>query len=449
MLWFKKSKMEEIQQKDGMEESGNIEMRDVEDHDNAGENTDETDKNAEKEFWDDFLMEALFAPDHMTFEKAMTIPAFSACVDLIANTISSIPFRLYKREENSITEVKDDNRTVLLNKDTKDTLDAVQFKRAIIRDYFKSGGYAYINRNGLQVESIHYVDSRDISFRYSTDPIFKDYSIQVQGVPYEPYHFLKILRATKNGYDAKSIVKENEEILNVAFFTMMFEKNLVKTGGNKKGVVLSEKPLTRDAMDSVKAAWKKLYCNNAEHAVVLNKGLSFKELANSSVEMQLNENKQSNADEICKIFNMPPAMINGNAKEEDKVLFIQYCIIPILDVFECALNRDLLLESEKESYFFAADVTELTKGDLKTRYEAYAVACNSGFIQLDEVRFKENLPPLGLEYVKLGLQDVLFDTNTKQFFVPNMGLTGAFGQTPAKGGESEDENRDQERQGDN
>ena len=352
-----------------------------------------------------------------------------------------------KREADSVVEIKDDNRTVLLNQDTGDTLDAIQFKRAMVRDYFGAGGYAYINRNGLKVESIHYVENRNVSFQYSTDPIFKSYAVQVQGVTYEPYQFLKLLRNSGNGYESKSIVKENEEILNVAFYTLLLEKNLVKTGGNKKGYVLSKKKLSDEAMDALKAAWRRLYSTSSEKVVVLNEGLDFKESSNSSVEMQLNENKISNADEICKIFNMPPAMINGSAKEEDKVDFIQYCIIPVLNVFECALNRDMLLESEKGSFYFAADISELTKGDLKTGYEAYAVACNSGFIQIDEVRFKENLPALGLEYVKLGLQDVLFDTKTKQSYVPNMGTTGGFGQKAMEGGESEDEDRDKERQG--
>lgn len=446
MLWFKKNGDAEAENKTEQSEhikeirsAAESEELEKSTEENKGENGEDTEaENSEKEFWDN-LLESSLSDDRMTFDNAMRIPAFSACVDLIANTISMIPFRLYKIEADNIQEVKDDKRTMLLNKDTGDTLDAVQFKRALVRDYFKSGGYAYINRNGLNIESLHYVDNREISFRYSTDPIFKSYDIQVQGASYEPYQFLKLLRSSKNGYESKSIVQENSEILNVAFYSLLFEKNLVKTGGNKKGFVLSKKKLASEAIKKLKSAWKKLYSNSSENVVILNDGLEFKESSNSSVEMQLNENKQTNADEICKIFNMPPAMIKGSAKEEDKVLFIQYCIIPILNVFECALNRDLLLETEKGSYYFAADISELTKGDLKTRYEAYAVACNSGFIQLDEVRFKENLPALGLEYVKLGLQDVLFDTKTKKFFIPNMNMTGGFGETAAKGGESENE----------
>ena len=146
------------------------------------------------------------------------------------------------------------------------------------------------------------------------------------------------------------------------------------------------------------------------------------------MEMQLNENKKTNSDEICKLFNMPPAMINGGATEQDKTNFVQYCLNPILKEFECALNRDLLLESEKGSFYFAADTSELTKGDIEKRFRAYETASKNGFMQIDEIRLRENLPPLGLDFVRLGLQDVLYDPETKQFYMPNMNKTGGLGQ---------------------
>lgn len=387
---------------------------------------------------EELLIAELF-DEAMTFESAMKIPTFSACINLICDTISTIPIKLYRKNGDVIEEVKDDERVSLLNKDTKDALDGVQFKRAIVKDYFGKGGYAYIHRKGTSIESIHYVDNRELAFQYSTDPIFKTYTIQVQGRNYESYQFIKLLRNTKNGYSAIDIVQENKEILSVAYNSLIFEKNLVKTGGNKKGFILAPKKLTEEAIKSIKKAWRKLYRNNTENVVILNDGLQFKESSNTSVEMQLNENKKTNADEICKIFNMPPEMIKGGAKQEDKVNFIQYCIVPVLDAFECALNRDLLLEKEKESFFWAADISELTKGDMKTRYEAYSTAINAGFIQVDEVRFKENMAALGLDYVKLGLQDVLYNTKTKEFFIPNMNQKGGFEKEISKGGETDDE----------
>ena len=387
------------------------------------------------------LIAHLGADDNLDFEMAMKIPAFSSCISKISNTVSVIPIKLYKKiDENKVEEVKDDIRVKLINRDTGDTLDALQFKKALVEDYFGKGGYAYIKKQGNQVESIHYVDNKEISFRFNEDPIFKEYRILVRGKEYEPYHFLKILRNTKNGREGKSIVDENKDVLLGAYYSLKFEKNLVKSGGNKKGFIKSSRKLTDVAIKTLKNAWRKLYSNSSENVVILNDGLDFKESANTSVEMQLNENKKTNSDEICKIFNMPPTMINGGATELDKVDFIQSCINPVLEALEKALDRDLLLEKEKDSYFFKADTSELTKGDIKTRYEAYAIASNAGFMQIDEIRYKENQPALGLDFVKLGLQDVLYFPKTGEIYVPNMNAREEI----KRKGISGDENRNKE-----
>lgn len=384
---------------------------------------------AETDSNEDTLLRASMTDGHVTKDQAMNVPAFASCVNKIAETVSTIPIRLYMLADGKLEEMKEDERPRLLNDDTGDALDGVQFKRALIRDYLTSkGGYAFINRSGNRIRSLHYVKANEISFLFSTDPIFKDYDIMVQGVKYKPFEFLKILRNTEDGWAGKSVVDENGEVLSVAYHSLKYEKGLVKTGGNKKGFIKSPKKLAQPAVDALKKAWRNLYQNNTENVVILNEGLEFQEAGNTSVEMQLNENKRTNSDEICKLFNMPPAMISGEATELDKANFVQYCLNPILKEIECALNRDLLLESEKGSYYFAADTSELTKGDMEKRFRAYEIASKNGFMQIDEIRLKENLPPLGLDFVRLGLQDVLYDPASKEFYTPNMNQTGRLGQ---------------------
>ena len=69
--------------------------------------------------------------------------------------------------------------------------------------------------------------------------------------------------------------------------------------------------------------------------------------------------------------------------------------------------------------FFAFDDTDLTKTDIEKRFAAYKVALDSGFMQLDEVRKKERLPEFGLDFIKLGLQDVLYYPESGQVYTPN------------------------------
>ena len=44
-------------------------------------------------------------------------------------------------------------------------------------------------------------------------------------------------------------------------------------------------------------------------------------------------------------------------------------------------------------------------------------------MQLDEVRRLENLPALNVDFIKLGLQDVLYFPNEEKVYTPNMNAT--------------------------
>lgn len=369
---------------------------------------------------EDVLLRALLGGSSITKKEALNIPSVKSCINFISDTVSMIPIKLYTEKNGKADEVKNDNRVKLLNDDTGDTLDAVQFWRALITDYFLGkGGYAYINKHRNKVVSLHYVDEEQISINKNVDPIFKDYDILVHGRKYYPHEFVKLLRNTKDGAEGVSIIEENNLMLSVAYNSLVFEETLVKKGGNKKGFVKSAKKLTDTAIAALKEAWRKLYSNNSDNVVILNEGLEFQEASNTSVEMQLNENKKSNADEICKIFNIPVNIINGTATSKEYTNAFKMGVMPVLRVIECALNRELLLEKEKGSFYFAFDTKEMLKGDLKERFEAYKVAIDSNFLQIDEVRFMENLPALGLDWIKLGLDSVLYDIKNKTIYTPN------------------------------
>lgn len=103
----------------------------------------------------------------------------------------------------------------------------------------------------------------------------------------------------------------------------------------------------------------------------------------------------------------------------DTASLAKLAAIPLMKVIECALNRDLLLEKEKGSLYWAFDTKELLKGSMKERFDAYKTALDANFMQVDEVRFAEDMEPLGLTWIKLGLQDVLYDPKTNTIYTPN------------------------------
>lgn len=380
----------------------------------------------------ELLLSALLGQTEVTKEMAKNIPSLTGSIEFIANMIAMTPIKLYKEVDGKVEEVKDDNRIKLLNSETGDTLDSAQFWKAIVNDYFLGkGGYAYINKKGNKVISINYVKEECVTVAKNSDNIFKDFDIYVDGKPYKPYDFIKVLRKTKDGATGVSIITEAPLVMSVGYNTLKYENNLVAKGGNKRGFLKSDGKLEKQTIIDLKEAWKNLYSNNEENIVVLNKGIDFTEASSTSVEMQLNENKKSNSSEVYSLINLPEALVKGGANERDFVNGIKTAVMPVMRQIECALNKDLLLEREKGSFYYGFDTKQLTKGDIKGRYEAYKLGLDANFLQIDEVRYEEDKPPLGLDWIKLGLDTVLYNPKTKEVYTPNTNQTTNI----AKGGE--------------
>lgn len=382
----------------------------------------------EPEIASDVLLRALLDLDQngMTREKALQIPTVQACLSLISNTISRLPIQLLRRKRTGDIEViKKDPRVSLLNEDTFDTLTAKQFWRAMIEDYYLGrGGFAYINRHLNQVKSIHYVREDEVSIGFQNfNPIFKEYDILVQGTRYRPFDFLKLLRKTRDGMQSSSIIEESPLVLSVAYAELKFELANAKKGGAKRGFLQSEKNLSRQAIEDLKDGYRRLYGESDENVVVLNNGVKFQESSATAAELQMNENKQSNAEEICKLFGIPASMICGSRvgnsmSDNDMAQFTRACVAVMTDI-ECSLNRDLLLEEEVGKKYFQFDTKELTRGSIAERYAAYKIGLEKNFLQIDEVREKEGMEPLGIEWVAMNLNTVLYNTKTKEIYTPN------------------------------
>ena len=382
---------------------------------------------------DDLLLRALIQGGTVDRNTALSIPVVSACVDLICNTFAMIPFKLYKETEKDgkrATEEVTDGRVAIINEDTTDTLDGFQFKKAICEDYLMGkGGYAYIKKINNDFVGLFYVEDSKISILKNTDSIFKSFDVMVDGKTYKDYEFIKLLRNTKDGASGKGLTEEISQALETASRRLKYEYDLTVTGGSRKGFLKSQKHLDEKALKALKKAWEDYYAGNA-NTVVLNDGIDFQEASNSSQQNEMNEKTRTFADEVREIFHL-----NNNFDD-----FIKNAIMPIATAFATALNREFLLEKEKESYYFAPDTKELLKGSLKERYDAYRIAITTGFKTRNEIRYMEDDDAIeGLDMITLGLGEVLLNASTGEIYTPNtntiakMGVNGTVTENDGKG----------------
>ena len=370
------------------------------------------------------LARAFGLNEAMTFEKAMQLPPISASIDFISSICARVPIKLYREsieeEETRTEEVTDDIRTELLNGNTGDSLNAFQMKKAWVTDFFGEGqGYIFIDKGLGGWRSLRYVEQVNISINVNSDPIFKDADIFIADKKYFYWDFLRLCRDTKDGFKGRSIIDTNGELITLMYKTMRFEKKLMDTGGNKKGFLKSVSKLTDKAMSEIKAAWRDLYSvNDSNNVMVLNNGLDYKDTSATSTELQLNENKLTNNDLLTMIFLLSAKALQG-ASDDDIVSAVKTAVIPIIEQMEQAFNEGLLLESEKSTMYWACDTSALERGDILKRFQAYKLAIEGNFMQADEIRYKEDMPALGLNWIRLGLDDVLYDPKTKTIYTPN------------------------------
>ena len=370
-----------------------------------------------EEVVNDVLLKAMLKGERIDKDKALSLPAVSSAVDRISNTVAMIPIRLYQETidettgKKKVIEVKDDPRINILNVDPGDTLDAFQMKKAWVQDYLlDKGGYLFIEKKKNKFISLRYVDSSYVSVEKNFDPIYKDIKYMVNGKEYETFDFISILRNTKDGGSGRSVISEVSTAIENAYQTLLYELGLVKTGGAKKGFITSQRRLGEKEIQMLKKAWANLYSNKSENAIVLNEGMDFKEGSSTTVELQLNERKKTLQEEIDNIFH--------NKETFDD--FMKEAIMPILTAIKIALNKDFLLEKEKESFYFEFDTREISRGNIKERYEAYKVASETGWISKNEIRYLEDYDSIdGLDVITLNLANVVFDTNTGKYYTPN------------------------------
>lgn len=367
----------------------------------------------------DLLLQSLLRGEEITKEKALSVPAVSSAVDRISSLVAMLPVKLYKKTtgedgKKKIEEVEDDIRLNLLNQDTGDLLDPFQLKKAVVHDYLvDKGAYVFIDKTRNECRSLRYLEPDYVSPQTNYDPIYKDAKYLVNGKEYEVYNFLTILRNTKDGVKGVSAVEEISKSIETAFTTILYELGIVKKGGAKKGFLTATRKLGKDEIKLLKEAWNKYYGgNNEENVIVLNDGIEFKEGASTSVELQINDRKKTLKDDIKEVFHI----------YDDYNNTIKDGVMPIISAIEYALNKNLLLESEKGLFYFAFDTKQIIRGNLKERYEAYKLASDTGWMTKNEIRNAEDYDSIkGLDVVSMNLANVLYDINTQQYYTPNTG----------------------------
>ena len=169
---------------------------------------------------------------------------------------------------------------------------------------------------------------------------------------------------------------------------------------------LLEFPGTVKNPDAIRESWNKGFSGSNSHKIaILEEGMKYTPISISPEQAQFLETRKFQIDEIARIFRVPPHMVGDLEKssfsniEQQSLEFVKYTLEPWIVRWEQSLNRSLLSETEKATFFVKFNVDGLLRGDYQSRMSGYATARQNGWMSANDIRELENLdripPELG------------------------------------------------------
>jgi HK97 family phage portal protein len=342
-------------------------------------------------------------------ENSMACSAYTACIRVISDAVSSLPLHLYERMANGGKRKVTENPLYrLLHTQPNPWQTAQEFRDWMTGLYLHYGAsYAEIRGgdNGPVSElwplhssrmEVERLENGQLRYKYR-EPDTNRYTI------YRQEQIFALRFTTEDGITAIPTYKLFANVLGLA---QALEAHASTYFGNgaRPGIVLeSDNPIPVEAAERLREQWERMHrgSDRAFRTAVLPNGVKAHELSGSNESAQMLESRQFSVIEICRVFRVPPHMIQDLTRstysniEVQGTEFVQHCLLPHLKRWEAAISRDLIEDDER--YFAEHSVSGLLRGDHASRSAYYVSALQNGWMTINEVRELENLNPIGPE----------------------------------------------------
>lgn len=340
----------------------------------------------------------------VTPATAMRVTAVYACIRVLAETIASLPLILYERLEPRGKQRAPAHPLYRLVHDRPNPeMTAVTFRETLMGHVAGWGnGYAEIERDNAGRPIALWPLPPDRTRAERVDGV-KRYVTRVDGrdIPLTADRVLHIPGLGYDGLTGYSPIQQAREAIGLAIAAESFGASFFGNGSRPGGVLEHPKKLDPEAHLRLKDSWSAQHggLTNQQRTAILEEGMTWKSIGVPPEEAQFIETRKFQVAEIARLYRVPLHLIGdlerstNNNIEQQSIEFVVHTIRPWLVRWEQALNRALLSDAESERYFFEFLVDGLLRGDLKSRYDAYAVGRNWGWLSANEIRDFENMNP--------------------------------------------------------
>lgn len=332
------------------------------------------------------------AGSNITESNAMAISTVYACVYKIATTIASLGLDVFERNGNevNVANVHPAHDLIKIKPNTYQT--AFEFWETITASALIYGmGYAVIERDerGFAI-ALHCVHASDVDLREVKGErvyIVKDYGAV------RPENMLEIANLQR-----MSPIRLHRDNLGLAKSAMDFGAEYFGQSGQMTGVLTSDQPLKKEQMDLIQGSWN----HGAAQAgtKLMPFGFKYQRISISPDEAQFIETRKFQAEEICRIFSVPPSLVQlpsqttYNNVEQQNLMFARHTIVPWTQRIEQEVDRKLIPAFQRPEIYTKFRLVDLQRGDTTARANYFTQMLNSGVLSINEVRAEEELNPV-------------------------------------------------------
>ncbi|CAB1255250.1 Phage portal protein [Ruminococcaceae bacterium BL-6] len=380
---------------------------------------------------------------------AMQMTAVYSCVRILSEAIAGLPLFVYRYgTDGSKEKYLDHPLWRVLHDEPNPEMTSFVFRETMMNHLLLTGNaYAQIIRNarGEVVALYPLMPDRVTVDRDSQGRLYYRYYKSSDEAPavgkakqvdmiFAPSDILHVLGLGYDGLVGYSPIAMAKNAVGLAMAAEEYGAKFFANGAAPSGVL--EHPGTIKDPERIRQSWQSTFGGsvNSNKIAVLEEGLKYTPIAISPEQAQFLETRKFQINEIARIFRVPPHMLADLEKssfsniEQQSLEFVKYTLDPWVIRWEQAMNKSLLLDSEKRTVFTKFNVDGLLRGDYASRMTGYATARQNGWMSANDIRELENLDRIPAElggdlYLINGAMTLMGSPQSQQDFVGRGGAT--------------------------
>ena len=325
--------------------------------------------------------------------NAMALSAVYRCVEVITNSVASLPVKLYRTDEKGFKYEMHNNLSFILSKKPTGKINAFTFYKLIVKDILLQGNaYALILRNGKgEIIGLQYIQAGLVS------PIDRGDRIEYQVTGIKGFvrqeDILHFMNYTDNGVYGISVLTHARRTLGIADYGENASENFYKSGGCTTGFLKFDGPSSGKQREEILSAWNQAtggVRNQPNGIPVLPANVNYTQLSVNPADAQLLESREFSIVEICRFFGVSPTKCfdlthaSYNNSEMAELAFLNDTLRPLLTKIEMEMETKLF--KPEDGYDIKFDVSELLRTDKKSQAEYFTKLFNLGVLSPNDIR---------------------------------------------------------------